>query len=210
MILRAAALLVAAATPAFTQEATDAFARVLSAVQVELSAAHVGTERAVLVQSAEPDADAADLHAFASPPDERAGSLIATITAMAYAGQMGGQTPWLEVADNGSLLIQSEQIGIGRHPWSLTLTVTEPDGQILLAGLTHVTWDRATVGSVSCDWNLLSGRWHTEWDRADQPEEGITGQQGDETGRDTRRLTLAGWAEAGQQLPGFCFHDFGD
>ncbi|WP_265502718.1 hypothetical protein [Paracoccus beibuensis] len=210
MIPRAAALLVATATPSYSQEATDAFARVRSAVQVELSDTHIGTERAVLVQSADPDTDAADLHVFTSSPDDRAGSPIAFIPAVAYAGRLGGQTPWLEVAENGSLLIQSEQIGIGRHPWSLTLTVAERDGQILLAGLTHATWDRATAASVSCDWNLLSGRWRTEWERADQPEEGFAGQRGDDTGRVARRLTLAEWAEAGQQVPRFCFHDFGD
>lgn len=208
-----AALLCITAMPVAAQDLTAdegaVLSRILSAIPIEISGAHLGQERAVLLDSAS-DQGMADLVIIAGVPDDRAGQVIAVARGIAFSGGMAGQSPWLEAAENGSLLLRSEQIGIGRNPWEMTLTLAERGGDILVAGLTFATWERLTAGSVTCDWNLLAGNWDMSFDRAAQPDDGITGASGREQGREPRRVTIAEWAKAGDQIPDFCRHDFGD
>lgn len=178
--------------------------RVLSALPVEISADHIGEERAVLLESAGPDAGFADLVILAGAPDDRAGQTIAVARDLVWAGAMAGQVPWLEVAGNGSLLVHSEQIAIGRSPWEETLTLAEREGQIRVAGYTLNQWDRFTAGTARCDWNLLTGKWLSESEV--EPEDGPPRRQRRE-GRLPRIVSVSDWKSETDSFPDFCRAD---
>lgn len=177
-------------------------ARFLSSVAVEISDSHIGQELAVLLRNADPDAETADLVILAGAPDDRQGQPIMTVRNLVYAGRMGGQVPWLEVSDKGSLLVQAEQSGIGRSPWQETLTVAERGGTIRAAGYTLRRWDRLTAGTAVCDWNLLNGDWTLA---VEIPHESATPTVRNDKGRQNLTIGLADWAP--EVVPEFCFAD---
>lgn len=213
-LLLAAPLAFPAAAGPLTRDLTEAEAatlpRVISALEIDLIAGAPGAERVMLLAGAEPDAQMAHLVVFAGSLADNRGAPLLLVGDLAYAGGMAGQSPRLEAAPNGSLQVHSEQIAIGREPWTMTLTLAERDGAVLVAGFTFATWDRITAGSALCDWNLLSGRWEMSFDRAPDPERGIAAETGHATGRDARRMTALEWAGLGDPVPAFCRHDFGD
>lgn len=168
--------------------------RVLSAVAVEISAAHNGPERAILLSSADPDA--ADLAIFSGPLDGSAPEPVAVVRGLVWAGRLGGQVPWLKEAENGSLLVHSEQTGIGRNPWEQTLTLAERDGEIRVAGYTLNQWDRVLAHSARCDWDLLTGDWVLEIEADGDPQT--------RTGNDPRVVTVADWALEQDGFPRQC------
>lgn len=200
----AAALTAPAVSAAFADEASDhaALSRVLSAVQAEASEDHVGAERLVLTQSREADADSADLHVFAGPGAAEPGAWIASFEGIAYAGMMSGQQPVLEVAENGSIRLRSEQSAIGRAPWQQTLTLALRDKRLVVAGFTYAMLDRVSGGSLSCDWNLLTGAWEVE--RSGPADDGTARPDLKRSGRQPEDMALAQWARDPEQFPKFC------
>ena len=202
--MRAALALALMAGPALAQLGDDEAAilpRVLSAVPVEISDAHIGEERAILL--ADEAEGLADLVILAGHPDEAAGQPVLVARGLVWAGQMAGQGPFLDVAPNGSLRVHAQQTAIGRHAWEETLTLAERDGQILVAGYTLTSWDRITAFSGRCDWNLLSGRWESVSGGPDSDDVSLTG-------REALRLTPAEWAARGGEAPDFCRFEGGD
>lgn len=206
MIRAAAFFAVIAAAPVgaadLTAEETAFLPRIFSSVSVEISDQHIGQEVAVLLRNAAPDASTADLMIIAVAPDERVGQPIVVVRNMVFAGTMAGQLPWLEVSDKGSLLIHSEQSGIGRSPWQETLTAVERDGEIRAAGYTLSRWDRHTAGTAVCDWNLLTGNWTLQ---VDIPPENGPDKTRSDSGRVDLNISLADWAP--EVVPEFCFAD---
>jgi hypothetical protein len=62
-------------------------------------------------------------------------------------------------APNGSVLLNSSHIGVGRSPHEQTLTIAYRAGTYQVVGLTRGTWDRIEPdSSTSCDLNLLTGQ----------------------------------------------------
>lgn len=203
-----AALLASPAAADLTAAEAEVLPRIVSAVQIDLLPDRDGAEQAVLLTSTDPDAFAADLVILTGPMDSAPGTPVVLARGAAYLGGLYGQSPWLEVAQNGSLLLRSEQIAIGRDAWEMTLTLAAREGRVLVAGLTHTSWDRATAGSSRCDWNLLTGNWVLDWARDAAPDQGITADNGQRQGREPHRIGIEHWAASGAALPDFCQHDF--
>lgn len=87
--------------------------------------------------------------------DGRAGTTYADV---AWTGAMAGQAPWLELTPGGSLAVISENTGIGRDRWHMTLTIAHRDG-LRVAGVTYEWYDTLDPeAGGTCDLNLLSGR----------------------------------------------------
>jgi hypothetical protein len=62
-------------------------------------------------------------------------------------------------APNGSLLLNTSHVGVGRSPHEQTLTIAYRAGSYQVVGLTRGNWDRIEPNkSTSCDLNLLTGQ----------------------------------------------------
>jgi hypothetical protein len=65
----------------------------------------------------------------------------------------------LSRAPNGSVLLNTSHVGVGRNPHEQTLTIAYRGGTYQVVGLTRGTWDRIEPdNSTSCDLNLLTGQ----------------------------------------------------
>ncbi len=65
----------------------------------------------------------------------------------------------LSRAPNGSILLNTSHIGVGRSPHEQTLTIAYRGGAYQVVGLTRSHWDRIDQDlSTKCDINLLTGR----------------------------------------------------
>ncbi len=194
MTLIAAALVCAA--PAAAQDLSEAEAsilpRLIDSLCIDLVEGRTGCETAVLLTS-ETEPDSADLVIFTDRRAHGEMSILEVVRNISFNGPMFGQTPWLEQAENGSLLLQSEQIGIGRSPWNQTLTIAFRDGAFVVAGLTYSTYDRIAAGGANCDVNFLTGDWEIFAERPN-PETEETIYEANETGQMApARPLLAEW-----------------
>lgn len=115
--------------------------------------------------------------------------LAAHARGIAWRGGMAGQEPELEIAENGSLRLISQNESIGRDRWRQTLIIAYRDGRFVVAGFTHSSRDTLDPDAGSeCDVNLLTGR-------------------GVRDGRQFRTDLRARWVEdwTMDTLPGQCF-----
>ena len=107
----------------------------------------------LLVQA---DGGNADIQVFTG--DFRGLTPLYTVPAVVFAGPMAGQSPGLVALTDTSFGITTEQIGIGRTPWSSQLTVAFRDGEFLVAGYTYDFYDRLDLSHYGhCDVNMLTG-----------------------------------------------------
>jgi len=134
------------------------YSRVIASVTLSFEGGD--TDRAVLVEN---DDSAADLYVYRSL--EPARDLAAPVKPAfvkknaAWSGAMWGTRPSLETNAKGSLLIKSENAGVGRDRWSQTLTVVYRNKEFTVAGLTHESYDTLDPNNAhSCDLNFLTGR----------------------------------------------------
>ena len=97
-----------------------------------------------------------------------------------FHGGMGGGRPQLIARSETSFALHQEWLGIGRTPWTRTLTVAYRGGDYVLAGFTHAFADRLDPErSGLCDVNLLSGRWEGDFTPATgQPTRNRSGTDG--------------------------------
>jgi len=110
---------------------------------------------AVLVQGKDATADLILYHG-----DERRLAPVLTIPGAVFAGPMHGQTPGLQPRSDSSFVVSSEQIGIGRSPWTQEVTIAWRSGAWVVAGFTTAFYDRLDPERQGrCDVNLLSGGW---------------------------------------------------
>lgn len=170
--------------------------RLLQAIRADLVEETIGEERILLIDSADPQAMAADLIVIAGAPDERAGQPLLVVRGIVYAGTLAGQVPSLEIAPNGSLQIRSGQTAIGRGPWEMVLTLAQRQGDLRVAGYGFEAWDRFEATAVSCDWNLLTGDYVVQRTPAD-------GTPLREEGRQQALILAADWS-AQDPVPAFC------
>jgi hypothetical protein len=62
-------------------------------------------------------------------------------------------------AANGSVLLYTSHVGVGRSPHEQTLTIAYRGNAYQIVGLTRGNWDRIEPdSSTSCDLNLLTGQ----------------------------------------------------
>ncbi|WP_051335787.1 hypothetical protein [Methylocapsa acidiphila] len=134
------------------------FANVLSAVTLDFAGGGQ-QDRAVLVQNAD---DGADLYIYLVKDEadsERSWTLAELKKNLVFSGAMWGQLPSLDVNGKGSLLIKSENEGVGRDRWSQTLTVVYRNNAFLIGGIAYTARDTIDLkAGGACDLNLLSGK----------------------------------------------------
>lgn len=153
---RTKALLTLSALVAFSMPSHAAEARlqdVLSAVTIYFTDGG-GFGRALLVQD---DDSSAGLMIFMPQAGADASSSRSFVLAfqkpnLVFAGDMGGQQPTLSIGSQGSLVVSSENIGIGRNRWEQKLTVVYRNKDFLIAGVTYDTRDTIDLKDVHhCD-----------------------------------------------------------
>ena len=159
-VLTAVALCLGPVLPASAQGVTAGEAatlpRLIDAECLDLIEDAIGCEQAILLAS-ESAEDSADLIILTDRRSDTGGVPLLVARDIAFNGALWGMSPWLEQAENGSLLVMSEQTGIGRQAWSQVLTLAWRDGGFVVAGLTWQSYDRLTGSTADCDVNLLTG-----------------------------------------------------
>jgi hypothetical protein len=143
---------------ATTAQAEPDYSRVLDAATFSFENGE--TDRAVLVANGDSSSDLYIYLDLQPGGDETKAPKPALLKqGVAFNGGMWGQRPSLETNAKGSLLIKSENTGIGRDRWTQTLTVVYRDRQFIVAGLTRDAYDTLDPkGTHSCDLNFLSGK----------------------------------------------------
>jgi hypothetical protein len=113
-------------------------------------------DRAILVEN--DDGGGADLLIYLSDGHSM-DSRVIHAPDIAWVGGMAGQKPSLELRDNGSLVVVSENETIGRNRWRIELTIAYRNGEMLVGGFTMATRDSVDPEAASfCDINLFTGR----------------------------------------------------
>ena len=113
-----------------------------------------GIDRALLLDTG--NDDGADLHIYLNADDEEKTTLVKG--GFAWHGSMWGQQPKLSLNSKKSLVVHSENTGIGRNAWEQRITIAWRDGQFVVAGYTYNSYDRLDPNTTThCDFNLLSG-----------------------------------------------------
>lgn len=156
--MRVTTMIAAALLTLSAAHAEADYSRVISAVTFSFEGGDI--DRAVLVENGDSGADlyiyrnldpARDLATPAKP------ALVKKDAA--WSGAMWGTRPSLETNDKGSLLIKSENSGVGRDRWSQTVTVVYRNKEFIVAGFTRDSYDTLDPNaSHSCDLNFLSGK----------------------------------------------------
>jgi hypothetical protein len=151
--------MIAAATVfAVSARAEPDYSRILSSLTLSFENGDI--DRAVLVENGESNSDLYIYRALEPARDIGAPTKPALMKKnAAWSGAMWGARPSLETNAKGSLLIKSENTGIGRNRWSQTLTVVYRNKEFIVAGLTREAYDTLDPNaSHSCDLNFLSGK----------------------------------------------------
>ncbi|MER0236719.1 hypothetical protein [Fulvimarina sp. MAC8] len=122
-------------------------------------------DAAMIVLSSDEDAIDSDLYIFLegageeTPPGKLGLALHRRGAAWGARPLMAGQVPRLTAMSSGSLRIETENIGIGRHAWEQKVTLAYRDGRFRVAGFTHDAYDKLQDDEpVSCDLNFFSGK----------------------------------------------------
>lgn len=83
-----------------------------------------------------------------------------TLPAAIFGGAWAGQTPSLVPLTATSFAIKTEQIGIGRLPWTAQLTIAYRNDRLTVAGYSYALYDRIDPEyTASCDVNMLTGEY---------------------------------------------------
>ena len=143
-----------ATAQSLTPAEAEVVPRILDHLCHELRDDWIGCEEITLL--ADDDAGAADL---IIRPNQNADTDAPPILrrTIAFNGGMFGQRPALVAGPEGSFRLTSEQTGIGRSPWEMSVSIAWRDGTFVIAGVTYTTWDRFSAQSFTCDLNLRTG-----------------------------------------------------
>ncbi len=150
---------IAALVAASAAQAEPDYSRILD-VETFSAQSNGDTDRAVLIDNGD---SAADLYVYLAlePSSDPARPTKPALVkkAAAWSGGVWGSRPSLESTAKGSLLIKSENTGIGRDKWTQTLTIVYRNKEFIVAGLTRDAYDSLEPNSAhSCDLNFLSGK----------------------------------------------------
>lgn len=87
------------------------------------------------------------------------GAEIIEVPDFTWQGGLYGQEAELDLAENGSVQVISQNEGCCRHRWRQVLTLAYRGGGVRVAGITYVWRDSLDVEAYGmCDVNLLTGR----------------------------------------------------
>lgn len=132
----------------------ETYGRVLSAQTLDFND-DAQMDRAILVQGAE--TDEVDLIIILSVGEPNA--KVFTKKGVAYSGTMWGMLPSLKINNRGSLVVESENYGVGRYKWGQNMTVVLRDSRLLVAGLEyHMVDGISPDNGGSCEVNFLTGK----------------------------------------------------
>lgn len=136
----------------------DVLPRLIDSLCVELHPAN-GCEQVILLTGTN-DSSSADLVILTDRrnPDHEGAPLLVLRDAV-YNGSMWGMSPSLETGEGHSVLLHSEQSGIGRHPWFQTLHIGWREDGFRLIGFGYSSYDRMTSGNYSCSIDFETGDW---------------------------------------------------
>jgi len=145
----------ARAAPAASAAPPDSVISVVSADWNEDGA----FDRAILSEGQQGDAD---LYIYMSVPaqDDRRRRELALVKAnAAWAGEMAGTQPSLDVNARGALLLKSGNLSVGRGRWEQVVTIVYRNRQFVVAGFTLTASDTAEPNARRhCDLNFLTGQ----------------------------------------------------
>lgn len=151
-------LCITQATTVYASEATIQPSQAISAVTTDWNE-DGGFDRAILVDGGGDDADLYIYLSGTSDSDDENMELHLFKPGFAWMGTMWGQQPRLSLNDRGSLMIYTENTGIGRSAWNQKLTIAWRNKQFVVAGYTYDSYDRLDPDNVlNCDLNLLTGK----------------------------------------------------
>ena len=204
------ALSFALASPLAAQDLTapeaDLLPRVIDSLCIDLVEAHNGCEQVYLIANSQ-EPDTADLIILTDRRTDPGGEPLAVIRQIAFNGAMWGMSPSLEAGEDGTLLLNSEQTGIGRHPWLQTLRIAYLDEDTGFAGFAiigyhYTTYDRMSAAGFTCDFDMGSGQVRMETSLMN-PETEQTETTEEEYDLAPARMPLHLW-QAFQESPGPC------
>ena len=201
------ALSFALASPLAAQDLTtseaDLLPRVIDSLCIDLVEANNGCEQVTLIANSQ-EPDTADLIILTDRRTDPGGEPLAVIRQIAFNGAMWGMSPSLEAGEDGTLLLNSEQTGIGRHPWLQTLEITylDADTGCAVTGYHYTTYDRMSAAGFTCDFDMDSGQVRMETSIMN-PETEQTETTEEEYDLAPARMPLHLW-QAFQESPGPC------
>ena len=121
-----------------------------------------GCEQVILLSSQddEPSADLLILSDRRLQDDPGAPLLI--LRNAVYNGSMWGMSPSLEEGDVGTVLLSSENTGMGRYPWFQTMRIVWQEDAFRVQSFKHASYDRITTSTYSCSIDYSSREWMTK------------------------------------------------
>ncbi|MDO5606687.1 MAG: hypothetical protein Q4G25_16160 [Paracoccus sp. (in: a-proteobacteria)] len=182
--------LIAFATPAALSAAP------VADLCLDLDPARGGCEQVALERAA---ADGGDLDLVIRA---QTGEELARADGIAWGGPMDGQAPELQRNEAGSLVLLTENTGVGRYGWNQSLTIAFRDGAYLVVGYDYGVFDRISGSTMSCSWNLRTGRQELKYELA---EDGKPTKSGAPVTKKAERVAIGDWdARYGSGRPAFC------
>ena len=115
-------------------------------------------DRAVLVASAT-EADDTVLFVYLSDAATERMHRRLTRKGLAWRGAAWGTQPWLDTDEEGNLLVVSENQSVGRHRWTLKLTIGFETGGFAVTGYSLLSRDAVAGGAeAACRVNYATGK----------------------------------------------------
>ncbi len=139
-----------------TTAETEILPRIIDSVCIDMVNDSNGCEQ-TLVLASQTEPDRADLVILRDRRTQPPSEPLLIARNIVFNGAMWGMAPTLQTTQHNSLLLTSQQIGLGRRPWTQTYTIAYRDGRFVLAGFTYSTYDRIMGGNMDCDVNLRTG-----------------------------------------------------
>jgi len=188
-----------AAAQTLTASEADILPRLIDSLCVDIHPSN-GCEQVVLLESGEPDT--ADLVILTDRRTDPAGDPVLVARSFTFNGTMWGMSPSLQDVGNRQVNVQSEQTGIGRHPWFQDLRIGWQDDGFVLLAYSYSSYDRFTASGFSCEVDYVAGQFRTEI-AINDPETEVETIEADSGATDPEPIPLTDW-HAFAPMPEIC------
>lgn len=149
-------------TPAMSQNLTppeaETLPRLIDSLCVDIHPLN-GCEQVILLTAAGDDSGADLVILSDRRLSDDPGAPLLVLRNAAFNGSMWGMSPSLEAGEDHTVLLHSEQSGIGRTPWFQTLRIGWREEAFVLLGLGYSSYDRMTSGGYDCSVDFETGDW---------------------------------------------------